>query len=56
MQRWENLTPVRVKTNAFGPGCPKKDIVLSANHRVLVTGAQAELYFGEDEVLVAIKS
>ena len=56
MQRWENLIPVRVKPNAFGPGRPTKDVVLSPNHRVLVTGAQAELYFGEDEVLVPIKA
>ncbi len=56
MQLWKNLIPVRVKPNAFGPGCPTKDIVLSPNHRVLVKGAQAELYFGEDEVLVAIKA
>ena len=56
MQRWTNLMPVRVKPNAFGPGRPTKDVVLSPNHRVLVTGARAELHFGEDEVLVPIKA
>ncbi len=56
LQRWTNLMPVRVKPNAFGPGHPTKDVVLSPNHRVLVTGAQSELCFGEPEVLVPIKA
>tara|TARA_R110002110_G_scaffold326259_1_gene538098 strand:- start:585 stop:1571 length:987 start_codon:yes stop_codon:yes gene_type:complete len=56
LRRWENLIPVRVKRNAFGPGRPRKDVVLSPNHRVLVTGSLAELCFGESEVLVPIKA
>lgn len=56
MRRWDSLMPVRVKQNAFGPGCPRKDVVLSPNHRVLVTGSRAELYFGESEVLVPVKA
>ena len=56
MLRWQNLIPVRVKRNAFGPRCPRNDVVLSPNHRVLITGSRAELYFGEPEVLVPIKA
>lgn len=56
LRRWANLRPVRVKRDAFGPGCPEKDVVLSPNHRVLVSGWQAELCFAESEVLVPIKS
>lgn len=41
--------PVEIAAGTFGDhGCLR----LSANHRVLVTGARAELLFGEAEVLV----
>ncbi len=56
LRRWANLMPVRAKRDAFGPGCPERDIFLSPNHRVLVSGWQAELSFAEREVLVPIKS
>jgi hypothetical protein len=56
LRRWSNLRPVRIKANAFGQGAPYKDVVLSANHRILVSGARAELLFGESEVLVPVKS
>ena len=50
------LRPVVIRAGAFGPGCPEQDTRLSPQHRVLVTGWQAELYFGEPEVLIpAIK-
>jgi len=44
--------PVRVKRGALGN---VRDLWLSQNHRVLLRGAQAELLFGEPEVLVAVK-
>ncbi len=56
LRRWENLRPVRVRRGAFGPGRPDKDVVLSPNHRVLISGKMAELYFGEAEVLVPVKA
>lgn len=56
IRRWSNLTPVRVKRGAFGQGRPEKDVVLSPNHRVLVTGWKAELFFGETEILVPVKT
>jgi hypothetical protein len=56
LRRWENLRPVRVRLGAFGQGRPAKDVVLSPNHRVLVSGKRAELYFGEAEVLVPVKA
>lgn len=51
-----NTRPVRVKRDAFGPGQPTKDVVLSPNHRVLISGARAELHFGEPEVLLPVKA
>lgn len=44
--------PVRVKRGTLGN---VRDLWLSQNHRVLLRGPQAELLFGEPEVLVAIK-
>lgn len=48
--------PVVIHKGAFGPDCPTRDVQVSPQHRVLITGWQAELLFGEPEVLVpAIK-
>lgn len=48
-----DLRPIVIRQDAFGPGLPNKDMRVSPQHRVLITGAQAELYFGEPEVLAA---
>ncbi|MBE0413364.1 Hint domain-containing protein [Yoonia sp.] len=48
--------PVLIRQDAFGPGQPRRDLRVSPQHRMLVTGWQAELMFGEPEILVpAIK-
>ena len=48
--------PVTIKQDAFAAGCPQCDLQVSPQHRILVTGWQAELLFGEGDVLVpAIK-
>mgnify|MGYP000441527081 CR=1 FL=1 len=41
--------PVRISAGVFGA---TEDVLVSPQHRVLVTGWQAELYYGESEVLV----
>ncbi|UYV37328.1 Hint domain-containing protein [Rhodobacteraceae bacterium D3-12] len=48
----DEFAPVRFETGAVGNDAP---LVVSPNHRVLVSGWQAELFCGVDEVLVAAK-
>ncbi|MBU2942304.1 Hint domain-containing protein [Shimia thalassica] len=47
--------PVCIQQGALGEGLPNRDTLFSPNHRVLLCGAQAMLYFGEGEVLVPAK-
>ncbi len=44
--------PVRIKSGALGN---VRDLWVSQNHRMLITGAHAELLFGQSQVLVAAK-
>ncbi len=50
-----HLQPVLVKAGSLGHGLPERDMMLSPNHRVLLTGGRNRLYFDEHEVLVAAK-
>lgn len=50
------LWPVRIRAGALGPDCPRRDLFVSQQHRILVGGAQVEMLFGTDEVLASAKS
>ncbi len=50
------LAPVTIPANAFGPGLPGCDTHVSPQHRLLFRGAQAQLLFGETELLVPAKA
>ena len=45
-------TPIKFRAGALGN---VRDLLVSPNHRMLVTGAKAQLLFGMDQVLVAAK-
>lgn len=49
----ETLRPVLIRKGALGPDMPARDMMVSPQHRMLIEGATAEMYFGEAEVLVA---
>ena len=44
--------PVRIAKGALGQGAPECDMVVSPWQRMLMTGPRAQLFFGENEVLV----
>lgn len=47
------LNPVRIRAGALGGALPERDMLVSPQHRMLMTGPRAEMFFGEHEVLVA---
>lgn len=47
------LRPVRIAAGALGGGLPLRDMEVSPQHRMLFSGARAEMLFGHHEVLVA---
>lgn len=49
------LRPIRILAGALGASLPSRDIEVSAQHRVLLSDWRAQLYFGEDQILVAAK-
>lgn len=46
------LRPVRIRARALGPGRPMRDLVVSAQHRIALSGPEMELWFAEPTVLV----
>ena len=53
LARQPDLAPVCIAKGALGEGMPDRDLLVSPQHRVLITGPRADLLFGEHEVLVA---
>lgn len=48
-----HLRPIRFKANAMGLYRPDEDLLVSPQHRMLVTGSAAQALFNTSEVLVA---
>lgn len=47
--------PILIRAGALGKSSPQRDMLVSPNHRMLITSELAEVMFGEREVLVAAK-
>ena len=50
-----DLNPVMIKAGALGGDLPKRDMLVSPQHRMVIANVDTQLLFGEDEVLVAAK-
>lgn len=55
LARDPSLRPVRISAGAYGPDQPTRDLTVSPQHRILLSGWRAELLFGEDTVLAPAK-
>lgn len=51
-----HLRPVCISKDALGPNAPARDLWVSPQHRCVVSGARAEMMFGEPEVFVPAKA
>lgn len=50
-----HLRPIRFRAGTLGQGLPDDDLIVSPDHRVLLSGPAARELFNVDEVLVAAK-
>lgn len=56
LQQMPELRPIRIRKGAIAPGVPERDLTVSPQHRMLITGWKAELLHGASEVLVPAKA
>ncbi|MEZ5715160.1 MAG: Hint domain-containing protein [Paracoccaceae bacterium] len=55
LARAPQLRPILIQKGSLGDNLPEHDILVSPQHRMLMTGDKAQLYFEEREVLAAAK-
>lgn len=51
-----HLRPICIRKGAIAPNVPDRDMIVSPQHRMLISGWKAELLHGASEVLVPAKS
>ena len=55
MRAMPQLAPVMIRAGALGHDLPERDLLLSPNHRLLMTGQRVDILFDAPEVLSAAK-
>jgi len=55
LARNPHLRPILIKRGSLGENLPERDMMVSPNHRILVSNEKTSLYFEEREVLAAAK-
>ncbi len=55
MAQYSELRPVCIAKGAIGDGLPSADVMVSANHRVQISGWAVELAMGQESALIAAK-
>lgn len=55
LARKPHMKPILIQQGALGNGLPEHDMLVSPNHRILVSNDKTTLYFEEREVLAAAK-
>lgn len=53
--RSPDLRPVLITAGSLGPNLPERDLLVSPQHRMLLTGWRAQLMFGEEQLLAPTK-
>ncbi|MEL7090744.1 MAG: tandem-95 repeat protein [Pseudomonadota bacterium] len=55
LARAPRFNPILIRAGALGRNLPERDMLVSPQHRMLMTGEKPSFYFDESEVLVAAK-
>lgn len=51
----DEIQPICIPRGSLGDDCPNRDMMVSRQHRMLLTGVRADLLFGSNEVIVKAK-